>query len=122
MEFLIELFGEFLFQLVWELVGALIEGAWGGSIRVGRLFRAVCYLLLGAALGAVSVVFVPHPVVMQTPNALVSLLLVPLAVGSVTVLLCRFIEERSEWSLLASRFVYSFLFAFMFAGTRFSLL
>ena len=123
MDFLFELLGEFLFQFIFELLGAVLESAWGASSRLGRTsLRVLLYFMLSAGLGALSVLFLPHPILLRAPSAVVSLLLVPLAVGAVTVLLCRFIEQRSEWETLGSRFFYSFLFAFTFAGTRYYLL
>ena len=123
MEFLFELVGEVLFQLLFELLGAVLEAAWGGSSRLARAsLRVLLYFTLGVGLGALSVLFLPHPLFLKAPNAIVSLALVPLAVGSATVALCRFVEQRSEWETLCSRFFYSFFFAFTFAGTRYYLL
>lgn len=120
MEFLLELLCEVVFQLLFELLGAALEAAWGGSTRLGKVLWLPFYFVLAAGLGALSVAAFPHPLFLQTPNALVSLLLVPLAVGTATVMICRTVEQRSEWTSLASRFVYSFFFAFVFAGTRYS--
>ncbi len=122
MDFLLELLVEFVLQLVFEIFGAGLDGALHMSARLARsVFKFIFYMLFGALLAYGSVALWPHPLLMKTPNPLISLLLVPFAVAFSTVFFSKSLEKKWEWDIDSSQFFYSLCFAYSFACTRYVL-
>jgi hypothetical protein len=119
-EFLIELIAEFLFQSVFEVAAAMFDGSLNLSSRMARnSVKSVFYVVLGVVFGAVSLFFWPLPMISATPNAWISLLLVPASVAVFIVYFSRWIETKRKWDIELEQFSFSFLFAFVFAAVRY---
>ena len=120
LEFIFEILGEFLLQAFGE---ALIELGLHSLAepfkRDHAPWRAVLgYLLFGAALGGVSLLFFPDYLVAK-PWRMVNLFVTPFAVGGLMVLMGHWRARRGEEVLRINLFIYGFLFAASLALVRY---
>ena len=99
------------------------DGSLHASSRISRnVLKGLFYVVLGAALGYVSAAVWPYPFFAVRPSPIVSLVLVPLAVGFAAVSFSKVFEDKWEWDIDTSRFFFAFLLALVIAGTRFMLI
>ena len=111
-----------LLQLVFESLAEL--GLWAAkkTTRVAEPERPmpglVGYILLGGALGGVSLVFFPHkfavPVWLQIANIVLS----PIVAGFAMVGMGRWRARRGQQAILLHTFWFGFAFALIFALVR----
>jgi hypothetical protein len=119
-EFIFELLGEFLLQVVAE---ALIEI---GFHSLAEPFRrppnpwlaAIGYALFGAILGGISLLAFPNNLVPEGWRV-ANLVATPIAVGGVMVMMGAWRARRGESVLRIDRFAYGYLFALCIALVRF---
>lgn len=119
-EFIFEVLGEFLIQVVVE---ALIEI---GFHSLAEPFRrppnpwlaALGYALFGGVLGGISLLIFPNNLV---PGAwrLANLVATPIAVGGIMVIIGAWRARRGEPVLRIDRFAYGYLFALSIGLVRF---
>lgn len=122
----LQVFGEFLLQLVLE---ALVElGAQGvASVSRGRppptplhpVLAGLGYTLLGAAMGAFSLHFFPASLAHARWLKILTLMLVPLLAGLAMNALGAWRLRRDQNIIRLDRFGYAYLFAFALALVRF---
>ena len=114
---------EVLLQLVFEILAEL--GLWAAKKTIWStgpvrpVLGLVGYILLGGALGGVSLVFFPHkfavPVWLKIANIVVS----PIVVGFAMVGIGRWRAQRGQQAILLHRFWFGFVFALVFGLVRF---
>lgn len=120
LEFLFEVLGEFVFQVVLE---ALAEA---GLHAVSEPLRkppkpwlaALGYLLLGTIVGGISLLIFPHNMVPE-PWRITNLLVTPVAAGVMMSALGAWRERQGQDRIRIDRFSYGYLFAFGLALVRF---
>lgn len=111
-EALLELFSQFL----WMLGDCLTHTSERHPSVVGR---TLLYLFLGLLCGALSRWLWPVPHFGGSSRAVLSLGLIPVAVGFAGALMSRILEERWDVTLATSKFFYAWLFAICFSAVRF---
>ncbi|OYU44050.1 MAG: hypothetical protein CFE44_15020 [Burkholderiales bacterium PBB4] len=119
LEFLLEVFGEFFFQLVLE---ALAEAGLHAASSENRtppnpFLAALGYALLGAMAGAISVWIFPHNFV-PAPWRMTNTLVTPVAAGWAMAALGAWRERRGQSRVRLDRFSYGYLFALSLAVVR----
>jgi len=121
--FLFEAIAEVVFQLLGELLLELLFRIIGKSFSAmfdsGRVFAAAVVLLLGALIGAGSLVFFPHPLVHPSRLHGISLLVSPLITGLVMSQVGRVLRSQGKKSIQIESFALGFAFAFAMALVRF---
>ena len=120
LEFVLELVGEFLLQVIGE---ALVELGLHSMAEPFRRppnpwFAAAGYTLIGALLGGLSLLVVPHNLVPESARV-VNLVVTPIAVGVAMALLGAWRARRGQAVLRIDRFAYGYLFALSMALVRF---
>lgn len=117
-ELIVEVVGEFLIQLVIEVLVEMGLYRMAEGRERNPFFSALGYLLLGAILGALSLLVFPHYLV---PPAwrMANLVLTPVAVGYGMVLTGKRRARRGQTVPRIDRFVFGFLFAFSLGLVRY---
>lgn len=120
LEFLFEVFGEFLFQILLEALAEAGLHALSDPLRKppNPWLAALGYLLLGTLVGGVSVLVFPHNMV-PVPWRISNLLVTPVAAGVMMSALGAWRERRGQDRIRIDRFSYGYLFAFGLALVRF---
>ena len=121
MEVLFELLGELILQVFGEL---LVEVSWHTLAepfrRDQRLgFAALGHLLLGALVGALSLLAFPNHLTPAGALRWLNLLLTPALAGAVMVAVGRWRARRGSAVLPIDRFAWGYLFALALAAVRF---
>ena len=121
LEFILEVFGEFLLQL---FVEALVElGAhWladPARRRPNPWLAALGYALIGAGLGGLSLLVFPANFV-HSPWRVANLVLTPVAAGLAMCLAGHWRARRGHDVLRIDRFAYGYLFALSLALVRYA--
>lgn len=119
-ELVFEVIGEFLLQLVVEVLVELGIYRMTESKQRNPFFSALGYVLLGALLGALSLLVFPDylvPPAWRTAN----LVLTPAAVGLGMVLTGKLRARRRQAVPRIDRFVFGYLFAFSLGLVRYLL-
>lgn len=113
-EVVIEVAGEALFDLVLRALGALLE-----KLEFEKpLSAAIGYTILGAFTGGVSVFVFPHPLIRRSRLHGISLLISPLATGTIMSLIGSILRRRGKGTVQIETFWYGFAFAFGMALAR----
>ncbi|VEJ20659.1 hypothetical protein [Neisseria animaloris] len=120
MEILFELFAEFVLQIVAEFLVELGIGSAKSSLSESRPWLvAVGYGIVGALIGASSLLVFPEHFIRSENLQVFNLLFTPVLAGTLMcVISCG--EKRNGRSLRRHRFVCGFLFAFCMALVRLS--
>lgn len=121
LEFLFELFGEFIFQVLGE---ALLEL---GLHTLAEPFRkepnvwlaSIAYASFGAVAGGLSLLVLSHHLTPAGPLRIANLFLTPIAVGLCMAGMGAWRARRHEPVLLLNKFLYGFIFAAALAAVRF---
>ena len=120
MEFLFELLGELLLQVVGEVLLEI------GLHSMAEPFRrqpnpwlaALGYTLIGLVVGGISLAIFPHLLV-GARFRLLNLMFSPIFSGALMSVLGAWRRQRGDTVLRIDRFSYGFLFALAFAVVRF---
>lgn len=124
LELIVEIFGEFLLQFVFEALseaGLRLVGKPPSERAPVRPWLAVCgYVLLGAGCGAVSLWLFPTFFVRSHAGRVVSLIATPVLAGACMAALGAWRRRRGEELLRLDRFAYGYAFALAMAAVRFA--
>lgn len=120
LELIFEFLGELLLQALGELLVEFGLHTLAEPMRraPNPWLAALAYAILGAALGGLSLLVLPHNLV-RPPWRLLNLLITPLLLGGLMVLMGSWRERRGQAVLRIDRFAYGYLFALAFALLRF---
>jgi hypothetical protein len=123
LELLLELIGEFLFELA---VTALMDLALRAIAKVFETLRlanpvlaSITYVLLGASAGGVSLLVLPHPLVHPSRLHGINLLVSPLVTGLAMSLIGSIVGRQGKKVTQIESFGYGFAFAFGIALVRY---
>ena len=121
MEVIMELFLEFLIQLVGEVLVELGVRALAEPFRkpANAWIAAIGYAAFGSLLGAISLCPLPQHMVVHPVLRVVNLIATPLAVGLCMMWLGAWRSRRGQLVLRIDRFWCGTLFAISFAFVRF---
>lgn len=119
-EFLFELIGELLLQIVIEMLGELGLRALGEPFRKKRhpYLSALGYAVLGAVAGVLSLGVFPDHLV-APPFRIANLILTPLLVGLMMSALGAWRAQQGLFLLRWDRFAYGYIFALALALIRY---
>ena len=120
MEFLLELIGELLIQIVVEFLIELGIHSIAEPLRKppNPWIAAVGYALFGATFGGLSLLLVPHNLVPEAWR-IANIVLTPLAAGLAMMAMGRWRARRGDTRLRIDRFGYGYLFALAMALVRY---
>ena len=128
-EIVFEIFGEFLFQVVFTMLGELFSGAVGSGFssiakfKPPPLLKGLLYLLAGMALGWVSLKIFPHAFTRLPDTRLAVLIGSPLACGGIMGLFGAWRSKRKKADMTdmfsPRSFMYGLVFALPMALARF---
>ena len=121
MDQLFELFLEIIFQLVAEIVIAIVEHLFGKKARTytpNLVVKRVSYLFGGAVIGWISLFIFPHHFINNTPLRVASLVISPLATGLLMGLFGKWRRSYDKLTVDMETFTYGFLLAFSIALIR----
>ena len=120
---LLEIFLEAFFEFAISWLGALIlrgiAEAFDTSEFKNPLQACIGYGFFGAAAGALSLLFIPHPLVHPSRVPGLSLVVSPVLAGLGMSLVGSFLRKRSKKGMQIESFWYGFAFAFGMAIVRF---
>jgi len=128
LEFLFEIFGDLIFQVILSVLGELFSGAIGSRVSSAADFRpappskALLYLLAGSALGGLSLWLFPHAVTHTPDTRLTVLIGTPLFCGLIMGAIGGARAKRVRHSGAVMRlpsFAYGALFAAPMSAARF---
>ncbi|KQV54302.1 MULTISPECIES: hypothetical protein [unclassified Duganella] len=120
-EFLFELIGEFLIQVVVEALVELGFHSFEKSPRrpLNPLVAGVGYAFFGVVAGAITLWLLPDHLVRNEVLRKLNLLLTPLAAGGMMCLMGAWRARRGDAVLRIDRFAYGYVFALSLALVRF---
>lgn len=120
MEFLLELLGELLIQIVVECLVELGIHSIGEPLRKppNPWIAAIGYALFGAIVGGLSLLVFPHNLMPETWRG-ANIVLTPLAAGLAMMAMGRWRARRGDTRLRIDRFGYGYLFALALALVRY---
>ena len=129
MEDLLGFIFELLFEALFELfLGVAVAGAYRAlrhffviARRGNPIAATVVLIIVGFALGFLSVLVFPHPLVHPSKLHGISLIISPVITGSAMAAIGRGIRRRGRVPVRIESFGYGFAFAFAFALVRFLL-
>lgn len=112
-EFLVELFGEFLLQFFVEVLAEFGLQALAAPFRRdgNPWLAALGYTVFGAAAGGLSLLVFPHHFVGGLQLRLVNLAVTPVSAGLMMCLVGRWRAKRGDELLRIDRFAFGYLFA-----------
>jgi len=120
LQLIFEFFGELLLQLFGEMVGGAFKAAWyklrGRGHELTAAQECSWSAMTGIAAGLLTVLVVPHLAIRLHWLQILNLLLAPLAAGLLVERLRAWRESRREFSVGIA--AYAVLFGFAFALTR----
>jgi hypothetical protein len=127
--FLISVIAEALVDAFLEIVGGLVisflvrtsRRLFSAVLKIDPLLMAVSLVILGAAIGFLSVLIFPHPLIHPSPVHGASLLISPVVTGLVMSQIGRVLRRRGRESTQIESFGYGFVFALAMALVRFTL-
>jgi hypothetical protein len=121
LEFILELLGEFLIQIVLEGLVELGFHAIAEPFRkpLNPYLAVLGYVLLGAVLGGVSLLVFPSHIVGTQGLRIMALVIVPLLVGCMMLLMGIWREKRGQPVKRLDRFGYGYVFALSLGLTRY---
>jgi hypothetical protein len=122
MEIILELLFELLLQIAAQVLASV------GMHAISKQFRkrpspwpdAIVWVLVGLALGAISLGALPSHLVKVFAWQLVNLAVTPILAGACVAAFARWKAGRGERVLRVDRFGYGYLFALSFALVRFT--
>ncbi|KQZ41484.1 DUF2537 domain-containing protein [Duganella sp. Root1480D1] len=120
-EFLFELIGEFLIQVVVEALVELGFHSFEGASRrpLNPWVAGLGYAIFGAIAGGITLWLLPDHLVRNEVLRKLNLLITPLAAGGMMCLMGAWRVRRGDDVLRIDRFAYGYLFALSLALVRF---
>jgi len=122
LELLLEFFGELLLQVFAEIAVAFIWRTFGKVVEAERIkntfVSVVTYVFLGSLTGGISLAIFPHPLVRATRFHGISLLISPIATGSMMALIGSVLRRNNRKVVPIESFGYASAFAFGMALVR----
>ncbi len=127
MEDLLGFIFELLFEALFEIIlSAIVAGVyrsarhfWITTRRANPIAAAVLLVVVGLALGSLSALIFPHPLVHPSKLHGISLLISPLLAGLAMAAIGRGVQRRGRVPVRIESFGYGFAFAFAVALIRF---
>lgn len=122
LEILLEFFGELFLQLIFNALGLIGEHAIQPYRRAGTRSSAasiISHILVGAALGGLSLLFLRHSLVHGETLRVATLFGAPLVAGLLSAGLGVLLKRRGRVNVPLERFGYAYLFAFSIGLVRF---
>lgn len=110
--FVLEIVGEFLLEVIVSLILRALGAVFEEPDDVGPLLPALGYMLLGVIVGGFSLWLFPHPMFHPTRYRGISLLISPLATGSIMALLGFTLRRNYVQTTRIESFTCGFAFAF----------
>jgi hypothetical protein len=120
-EALVEAFLEIVGELVISLLVRTSRRLFSAVLKIDPLLTTVSLAILGAALGFLSVLIFPRPLVHPSRVHGASLLISPVVTGLVMSQIGRLLRRRGRESTQIESFGYGFVFALAMALVRFTL-
>ena len=117
LEFLFEILGQFILELLVELLGAGITKTCGGRTYHSWI-AIVAYAVIGALLGVISLYYFPAPFLHSPLMQGLNLLLSPLIIAAAMETLGRWQLRRGKTRTRLAIFGYAWIFAFALAAAR----
>lgn len=121
-EILFQFFGELLLQLIFNGLGLVGEHA----VQPYRKPRPrsptasiISHLLIGAALGGLSLLFLRHSLVHSELGRVATLFGAPLVAGGISAAIGALLKRNGKDIVPLERFGYAYLFAFSISAVRF---
>jgi hypothetical protein len=119
-EFIFDVFGELIIQLVLELLVRIgTRSATRFQKPLNPWLAATAYLCVGASLGFSSLLFVSNLVITNPTLRFVNLLISPIAAGLCMWSIGRWRAKRGKDAHGLDTFLYGFMFALAFGLARF---
>jgi RsiW-degrading membrane proteinase PrsW (M82 family) len=120
MEFLLELLGELVIQIVVECLVELGIHSIAEPLRKppNPWIAAIGYALFGAIIGGLSLLVFPHNLMPEAWRVM-NIVLTPLAAGLAMMVMGRWRARRGDTRLRIDRFGYGYLFALAMALVRY---
>jgi hypothetical protein len=121
-EVLFEIFGELLIQLIGSGLGLVAEHAvqpYRRSRPRSPAASIVSHVLIGAALGGLSLLFLRHSLVHGELGRIATLFGVPLVAGAISAGIGALLKRSGRDIVPLERFGYAYLFAFSISAVRF---
>ena len=123
LSFIIEVFGEALLQLVFELLAELGVRSLTGRKTVdgqpGRVLSFMGCALLGVVAGAISYGLFPHHLIHKSAFRLANVVVTPLAAGALMAWLGSWHNKRGRRVVGLDKFFNGWVFALVFALIRY---
>ena len=119
MEIILEIFAELFLQLILEVIVNFGFHSFSSLPKPGPVVAALGYLLLGAALGGLSLLVFQDSFIDDYNLKLLNLIVTPVILGITMSLVGRFREKRDKDVIRLEKFAYGFLFALGLAVVRF---
>lgn len=121
LEFLIEILGELILQLVFEVLAESGLRALGAPFQrtPNPWLAGIGYAAFGAAAGGLSLWLVASHLVKSESLRMLNLILTPVAVGLLMSALGTWRTRKAQPILRIDRFAYGYVFALSFALIRF---
>ncbi len=121
LEFLFEILGELILQLIFEVLAEFGLRALGAPFQKtpNPWLAGIGYAVLGAAAGGLSLWLVPSHLVKSESWRVLNLILTPVAVGLLMSALGTLRSRQTQPMLRIDRFAYGYMFAFSLALIRF---
>lgn len=122
LEVLFEIFGELLVQLLFNALGLVGEHAIHPYRRAGArspVASVISHILIGAALGGLSLLFLRHSLVHGEALRVATLFGAPLVAGLLSAGLGMLLKRGGRPIVPLERFGYAYLFAFSIGLVRF---
>ncbi len=116
MEILIEILAEGLIQFLLELIADLFSGSrWSDH---SKAWYCVAYLVLGAAIGGLSLLLVPTFLPVSVPLKVASIVVIPVLAGLMMRGLGNWRKHRGKGKTNLETFTHAYCFAFGMALVR----
>ncbi len=122
LEVLFQFFGELLLQVIFNCLGLVGEHAvqpYRKSEPRSPAASIISHLLIGGALGGLSLLFLRHSLVDSELGRVVTLFGAPLAAGAISAGIGALLQRNGKDIVPLERFGYAYLFAFSISAVRF---